>query len=245
MVDLHTKRVVITGGTSGIGLATAQMLTAAGSRVMVTGRSPASLEAARAALGSRAIVERSDAITDIDALTERAEAAWGGVDLLVLNAGTTLLATLEDTDEAHYDALFDLNTKAPFFTVQKFVPLMPAGSAVVFTTSVSNSSGIASTSVYSATKAALRSMTRTLARELLDRGIRVNAVSPGPIDTGILERSMPADVARQFIDQMKAANPMRRFGEPAEVARAIRFLAFDATYTTGTELLVDGGASDL
>jgi NAD(P)-dependent dehydrogenase (short-subunit alcohol dehydrogenase family) len=245
MTDYEGKRIVITGGTSGIGLATAKVLIAGGARVLVTGRTPASLEAARAALGAGAIVEASDAIADIDTLVERAAAELGGVDLLVLNAGATLVASVEETTEAEYDNQFDLNTKAPFFTLQKFLPLMPAGSAVVLTTTVSNVKGIASTSVYSATKAALRSMTRTFARELASRGIRVNAVSPGPIDTGILERTMPADQARHFLTQMAADNPMHRLGYPEEVAKAIVFLGFDATYTTGTELAVDGGASQL
>lgn len=245
MTEYQGKRVVITGGTSGIGLATAKVLLSRGARVLVTGRTPASLEKARAALGPGAIVAASDAVSDIDALVARVAGEFGGVDLLVLNAGGTAAAMVEDTSEAMYDDLFALNAKAPFFTMQKFLPLLPTGSAVVLTTSVSNTRGIASTSVYSATKAALRSMTRTFAGELIDRGIRVNAVSPGPIDTGILERTMSADAAREFLDQVKADNPMRRFGKPEEVAKAIIFLAFDATYTTGSELLVDGGASDL
>lgn len=239
------KRAVITGGTSGIGLATAKLLVDGGARVLVTGRTPSSLEAARTKLGAGALVVDSDAVSGIDSLVDRVAAELGGVDLLVLNAGGTDTATIADTDEAMYDRLFDLNAKAPFFTLQKFLPLLPAGSAVVLTTSVSNTKGIAMTAVYSATKAALRSMTRTAARELLDRGVRVNAVSPGPIDTGILERTMPVEVARAFLEQIKADNPMGRFGEPEEVAKAILFLGFDATYTTGTELLVDGGASDL
>ncbi len=239
------KRVVITGGTSGIGLATATLLVDGGARVVVTGRTPSSLESARAKLGDGAMVVDSDAVSGIDSLVDRVAAELGGVDLLVLNAGATDAATVADTEEASYDRLFALNAKAPFFTVQKFLPLLPAGSAVVLTTSVSNTKGIATTSVYSATKAALRSMTRTFARELLDRGVRVNAVSPGPIDTGILERTMPVEAARAFLEQIKADNPMGRFGEPEEVAKAILFLGFDATYTTGTELLVDGGASDL
>ncbi|MEV0674063.1 SDR family oxidoreductase [Mycobacterium sp. NPDC050441] len=245
MAEYQGKRVVITGGTSGIGLATAKALLDGGARVLVTGRTPASLDKARVALGPAAIVEASDAVSDIDTLAARAAAEFGGVDLLVLNAGATATAMVDDTSEATYDTLFALNAKAPFFTLQKFLPLLPTGSAVVLTTSVSNGKGIASTSVYSATKAALRSMTRTFARELIDRGIRVNAVSPGPIDTGILERTMSADAAREFLDQIKAENPMRRFGNPEEVAKAIIFLGFDATYTTGSELLVDGGASDL
>jgi NAD(P)-dependent dehydrogenase (short-subunit alcohol dehydrogenase family) len=245
MTSYEGKRVVITGGTSGIGLATARALSAGGGRVLVTGRSPASLETARAELGPGAIVESSDAVNDVDRLVDRAATEFGGVDLLVLNAGGTLIAALEETSEAAYAELFDLNAKAPFFTLQKFLPLMPPGSAVVLTTSLSHMKGIAGTSVYSATKAALRSMTRTFARELIDRGIRVNAVSPGPVDTGILERSMPRDEARQFLDQMAADNPMQRVGESDEVAKAIIFLAFDATYTTGAELPVDGGASQL
>jgi len=239
------KRVVITGGTSGIGLATAGLLVAGGARVLVTGRTPASLESARATLGPEAVVVESDAVSGIDELVERVRSEFGAVDLLVLNAGGTGTASVADTDEALYDSLFDLNTKAPFFTLQKFLPLLGVGSAVVLTTSVSNTKGIATTGVYAATKAALRSMTRTAARELVERGVRVNAVSPGPIDTGILERTMPAQAARDFLDQITADNPMRRFGEPVEVARAILYLGFDATYTTGTELLVDGGASDL
>jgi NAD(P)-dependent dehydrogenase (short-subunit alcohol dehydrogenase family) len=245
MTEYEGRRVVITGGTSGIGLATAKALVAGGARVLATGRTPASLERARAALGSGAIVVESDAVSGISELVERAAAEFGAVDLLVLNAGGTVSSTVEETTEADYDGTFELNTKAPYFTLQKFLPLLPPGSAVVLVTSVGNTKGIAGTSVYSATKAALRSLTRTFARELVDRGIRVNAVSPGPIDTGILERTMSAEAAREFLDQIKATNPMQRFGEPEEVAKAIVFLGFDATYTTGTELLVDGGASDL
>ena len=244
MSKYEGKRVVITGGTSGIGLATAKALDAGGARVLVTGRTPASLTAAAAALGPRALVDRRD-VADVDGLADRAAAAFGGVDLLVLNAGATVGATIEDTTGDQYDDLFAVNTRAPFFTLQRFVGLMPPGSAVVLTTSIANRKGIAATSVYSATKAALRSMTRTFAAELVDRGIRVNAVSPGPVDTGILERSMPAEAASEFLAAQRAQNPMGRLGEPEEVATAVIFLAFEATYTTGAELTVDGGASHL
>lgn len=245
MTDYTDKRVVITGGTSGIGLATAKLLDAAGARVLVTGRTPAALATAREVLGPAAIVERNDAVTGVDALAERAEAEFGGVDLLVLNAGGVLAAPVEETTSSAFDELFDLNVKAPFFTVQRFLPLLSSGSAVVFVTSVSNVQGLPSTSVYAATKAALRSLTRTFAGEFVERGIRVNAVSPGPVGTGILERSMPADAARAFLDQMAAGNPMRRLGEPEEIARAIAFLGFDATFATGVELAVDGGVTQL
>lgn len=174
------KRVVITGGTGGIGLATARLLAAGGARVLVTGRTPASVAAARAELGPAAIVAELDARTGIDALADRAATAFGGVDALVLNAGATLAASVDDTTPEQFDEIFDINAKAPFFTLQKFIPLLAPGSAVVLTTSVSNTKGIPSTSVYSATKAALRSLTRTFAGELIGRGIRVNASPPAP-----------------------------------------------------------------
>jgi NAD(P)-dependent dehydrogenase (short-subunit alcohol dehydrogenase family) len=245
MTDYRGRRVVVTGGTSGIGLATAQLFVSGGAHVVVTGRSPGSLERARRDLGPDAVVVAGDAVTGIDELGRRVSTELGGVDLLVLNAGRTVVATVEDTTTEQFDDLFALNTKAPLFTLQRLLPLMPSGSSAVLVTSVSNVKGIAGTGVYSATKAALRSLVRTAARELAGRGIRVNAVSPGPVDTGILERTMPADEARQFLDQMSAANPMGRLGEPVEVAKAIAYLGFDATYTTGTELHVDGGAAEL
>jgi len=144
-----------------------------------------------------------------------------------------------------YDELFAVNAKGSYFTVQKLAPLMNEGGAVVFTTSVANVRGFPMISAYSASKAALRSMARSLACELLPRGIRVNAVSPGPIDTGILEKSMPKEAADQTKHQMSESNPMKGLGRPEEVAKALVFLAFDATYTTGAELVVDGGASQL
>jgi NAD(P)-dependent dehydrogenase (short-subunit alcohol dehydrogenase family) len=147
--------------------------------------------------------------------------------------------------EEIYDQIFAVNVKGPYFTVQKLAPLIREGGDIVLTTAVSNVKGLPMISAYSASKAALRSLTRSLARELLPRGIRVNAVSPGPIDTGILERAMPQQAAEQTKAEMTQRNPMQRFGRPDEVAKAVAFLAFDATYTTGSELAVDGGTSQL
>lgn len=138
-----------------------------------------------------------------------------------------------------------VNVKGPYFTVQKLVPLLAEGGGVVLTTSAANVLGLPMLSAYAAGKAALRSMTRSLARELLPHGVRVNAVSPGPIDSGILEKSMPKEAAEQTKAQMAADSPMRRMGTTAEVARAAVFLAFDATYTTGAELAVDGGGTQI
>ncbi|BCO46849.1 SDR family oxidoreductase [Mycobacterium intracellulare] len=247
MTEYGGRRVVITGGTGGMGLATAKLLLDKGARVLVTGRSEAAVQSASDALGPNAIAIQSDATSmlDIDALAERAKAEFGGIDLLFLNAGSTQFVPFEDMTEAVYDDLLALNTKAPYFTVQRFVPLMAEGSAVVLTTSVVNVMGLPLVSAYSASKAALRSMARTLAVELLPRGIRVNAVSPGPIDTTILAKAMPPEDAEQTKYQMAQDNPMKRLGHPDEVAKAVAFLAFEATYTTGAEIAVDGGASQL
>lgn len=241
------KNVVITGGSTGLGLATARYLVDRGARVIITGRNQDTLDDAARRLGDDAIAIRSDtsSLPDIDALATRVKSEFGGVDVLVLNAGISSFDPIDAVTEQTFDEVFAINTKGPFFTVQKFLPLLAAGGSIVVVTSVSNTKGMPLTSVYSATKAALRSFTRTLAGELVGRGIRVNAVSPGPVDTGILERTLPAAQAQEFLAQLKADNPMGRLGQPEEIAKAIAFLGFDATYTTGTELLVDGGASDL
>ncbi|MCO6000233.1 SDR family oxidoreductase [Actinoallomurus rhizosphaericola] len=241
------KRVVITGGSSGFGLTTARLLVDDGARVLITGRGQARLDAAREQLGENAVAVQSDAasLPDIAALADRVKAEFGTVDALFVNAGITRTVPFESMTEEVYDELFAINAKGAYFTVQKLAPLLSEGSGVVLTTSVANVKGMPMVSAYAASKAALRSMTRGLARELLPRRIRVNAISPGPIDTGILDRSLPKEAAEQTKAQMTANNPMLRFGDPGEVAKAVVFLAFDATYTTGAELTVDGGASQL
>ncbi|MFD5360358.1 SDR family oxidoreductase [Streptomyces tendae] len=247
MGKYEDKRVVITGGSSGFGLATAQLLVDEGARVLITGRDQAALDAARDRLGRSAVAVRSDAasLLDIDALADRVKAEFGTVDALFANAGVNGFAPFEATSEELFDQLLTINAKGPYFTVQKLAPLLAEGSGVVLTTSVANVLGLPMLSAYAAGKAAVRSMTRSLARELLPRKIRVNAVSPGPIDSGILEKSMPREAADQAKAQMAADNPMLRMGTPLEVATTVLFLAFDATYTTGAELAVDGGGSQL
>jgi NAD(P)-dependent dehydrogenase (short-subunit alcohol dehydrogenase family) len=239
--------VLITGGTSGIGLATARLLRDEGARVVVTGRGPGSIDVARKELGPRVTVLASDAAdpTAMDALAANVRETVGAIDLLFVNAGVTAFLGLSEVTEQDYDHLFAVNTRGPYFLVQKLAPLLREGGAVVVTTSIANAKGLPGSSVYAATKAALRSMVRSLARELLPRRVRVNAVSPGPIDTGILERTLPAASAKATRERMQGTNPMQRFGRPEEVATAVAFLGFDATFTTGAELVVDGGASQL
>jgi NAD(P)-dependent dehydrogenase (short-subunit alcohol dehydrogenase family) len=248
MERYQRKKVVIIGGTSGIGLATAKMLVDGGAHVLVTGRSQASLDSANKALGKSAVVVSSDArsLTDIDDLASRAKAEFDTFDLLFVNAGFGLFASLEHTSEATYDEMFNLNAKGPFFAVQKLAPLITSGGSVVLTTSVANVKGRPMIAAYAGAKAALRSFARVFAAELLPRGIRVNAVSPGPTDTPIIGKAFPdKDMAAQLTGQMREANPMKRFGTAEEVAKAVLFLAFDATFTTGAELPVDGGWSQL
>ena len=239
---------VIIGGTSGMGLATAKMLLDGGARVLITGRSQAGLDSTQKELGKGGVAVSSDArsLTDIDALASRVKAEFDTFDLLFVNAGFSLFAPLENTTEATFDEMFNLNAKGPFFAVQKLAPLMNQGGAVVLTTSTANIKGMPSIAAYGGAKAALRSFARTLAVELLPREIRVNAVTPGPIDTPILGKVFTGkDEAAKIREMMAGMVPMKRWGLSDEIAKAILFLAFDATFTTGAELPVDGGWSQL
>jgi NAD(P)-dependent dehydrogenase (short-subunit alcohol dehydrogenase family) len=247
MARYEGKRAVVIGGTSGMGLATARLLRDDGVSVLVTGRTEQGVETARRQLGDQVEVVVSDttSLVDIAALGEHVEERLGRVDAVFVSAGISRAASVEETSEDIFDEVFAVNVKGPYFTLQRLVPLMAEGSGIVLATSVSNVKGQPMNSVYAASKAALRSMARTFARELLPRGVRVNAVSPGPIDTGILDRSLPKDAVEGTKREMRGNNPMGRFGTPEEIAAAVLFLAFEATFTTGSELAVDGGVSQL
>jgi NAD(P)-dependent dehydrogenase (short-subunit alcohol dehydrogenase family) len=240
------KNVVITGGSSGLGLAAAQYLVDNGARVLVTGRHRETLEDAGRRLGGNGIPVQSDtsSLPDIDALADRVRSEFGTVHALILNAGIGSFDPFDAVTEPTFDEVFAINVKGPFFTVQKLAPLLTEGSGVVLTTSIANQTGWDALSVYSASKAALRSMARTLSRELLPKGIRVNAISPGSIDTGKLEKEAP-DKATQLKAEFAASSPMKRWGHPDEFAPAVAFLAFDATFAAGIELVIDGGESQL
>ncbi|MFD6949588.1 short-chain dehydrogenase [Nocardiopsis sp. TSRI0078] len=241
------KNVVITGGGSGMGFALAKLLVDGGARVVITGRSQDTLDAARERLGENAVAVQGDvsSLPDLDALATRVKDELGTIEALFVNAGIAPPTPFESMTEEMYDELFAINVKGAYFTVHKLAPLLSTGAGVVFTTSAANVIGMLDASVYAAGKAALRSMARSFSRELLPRGIRVNAISPGPIDTGVLEHTMSKEAAEQFKAERVADNPMRRFGTTEEIAVAAAFLAFDATYTAGAELAVDGGFTQL
>lgn len=245
MGKLDGKIAVITGGSEGMGLATAQLFVAEGAQVVITGRSQASLDIAVDKIGRNVEAVRSDVskLVDIDALAAHLEAHYGRVDIVFANAGAARPEPFEQVAEASFDLGVDTNIKGTFFTVQKLVPLMTDGGAVVLNTSIQSERGWAGFSVYALTKAALRSLARTLTAELAPKGIRVNAVAPGHITTDLIRKVGLTEQAIGEIDAMAHAQiPLARSGSADEVARTVLFLASnDAAYVAGVELVVDGG----
>lgn len=238
------RKAVVTGGTHGIGFATAKALLAGGAEVLLTGRGEQTLEATRQQLGPQAHVVRSNAasVADIDALGERVAATLGQIDLLHVNAGVARLEPLEHVTETSWDETFAVNAKGAFFTVQRLAAMVSDGGAIVFTSSVADEGGSAGMSVYSASKAALRSLASGFAAELLPRRIRVNAVSPGFIRTPTMGVAGLSATERADFERLgDEITPMKRHGTPEEVAIAVLYLAFEATFTTGARLAVDGG----
>jgi NAD(P)-dependent dehydrogenase (short-subunit alcohol dehydrogenase family) len=238
------KKAVVLGGTHGIGLATARALARGGAEVLVTGRASRDAAAITAELGGRGHVVRSDvtSMDDLDALATIVGDRLGRIDLLHVNVGVAELGPFDQVTEAAYDRQFAVNTRGAFFAVQRLAPRVVDGGAIVLTSSVADAGGSPGMIVYSATKAALISMVSGLAAELLPRRIRVNAVSPGFIDTPTMGVADFTDEQRRDFQTLgDTITPMGRHGTADEVARAVLFLAFEATYTTGIKLAVDGG----
>ncbi|AYG57845.1 SDR family oxidoreductase [Rhizobium jaguaris] len=246
---LQNKTALITGGTSGIGLETARQFIAEGARVAVTGSSAAGIEAARAALGDKALVIQADA-GNIDGQKVVADAeknAFGHLDILFVNAGVAEFGPLEQWSEAAFDKSVAINVKGPFFLIQALLPILSKPASIVLNTSINAHIGMPNSSVYSLTKGALLTLAKTLSGELIGRGIRVNAVSPGPIATPLYGKLADSEAdAKAMAAGIQAQIPVGRFGDPSEVAKTIVFLASDeAAYIVGSELVIDGGMSNL
>jgi len=244
---LEGKKVVITGGTSGIGLATARLAIDQGAEVIVTGSNPERVAAAAKELGPRAHAIRSDAasLDSVAALAKEVEQRFGRVDVLFVNAGIAPFGPSESVTEEQFDRLFDVNVKGPFFTIQKLRPLLAAGSSVILNTSVVQHLGFPGTAVYSATKGALGSLVRTLAVELAPQKIRVNGVAPGPVETPIWGKTgLPKQHVDAFGEQLTTRSPLGRLGRPEEIAATVLFLASpEAGFLIGQDVVVDGAIS--
>lgn len=245
MARLAGKRTLITGGTSGIGLETARQFLAEGARVIVTGVNPNSIAKAKAALGEHVLVLRADSAS-VAAQQDLAQAVkehYGQLDIAFLNAGVAAWAPIEQWTEQAFDASFNINVKGPFFLMKALLPVFASPASVVFNTSVSAHVGAAQSSVYAATKAAFLNMTKTLSSELLGRGIRINAVSPGPVETPLYDKLGIPDAYRDQVNKDIAASvPLGRFGTADEIAKAVVYLASDESkWTVGSEIVVDGG----
>ncbi|NEJ74292.1 SDR family oxidoreductase [Rhizobium phaseoli] len=243
------KTALITGGSSGIGLAAARQLRDGGARVAITGRSQEKLDNAVDDLGGNAVAIRADisSIDDLKRMREELQHAFGSLDILFANAGVALGTPLATTEEETYDTIMDANVKGVFFTVQAVLPLMREGSSIILNTSWLNQVGTPGRAVLSASKAAVRSFARTMSAELIDRKIRVNAVSPGSIETPIHRgKNQTEEEFRAYAERVGAQVPIGRMGRPEEIAAAVCFLASDASsYMLGAEIVVDGGRSEL
>jgi len=245
MGKLEGKIALVTGGSTGIGLATAKEFVSEGAYVFITGRRESELNAAVKEIGSSVTAVQGDVskLDDLDRLFAQIKQEKGKLDIVFANAGIAKYAPLGQTSEELFDSIFDINVKGTFFTVQKALPLLSDGAAIIVTSSVVGSKGLSSNSVYSATKAALRSFARTWTTDLKPRRIRVNAVSPGTIDTpGLNDLLASAEAGQERVKMISNAVPLGRFGRPEEIAKAVVFLASDdSSYVAGAELFVDGG----
>ncbi len=245
MAKLEGKTALITGGNSGIGLATAKRFVDEGAYVFITGRRKPELAAAVKEIGRNVTGVQGDVsnLGDLDRLVAQIKREKGKLDIVFANAGVARFAALGTITEDLYDSIFDINVKGLLFTVQKALPLLPDGASIILNASIVASKGLPANSVYSATKAAIRSFARAWTTDLKDRRIRVNAVSPGSIDTpGLSNLLASSETGQQRLKMISNAVPLGRLGTPDEIAKAVVFLASDdSSYVTGTELFVDGG----
>lgn len=248
MGRLEGKDVLVTGGTTGIGLACAKLFREEGARVAVTGRSESNLSAARDALGDDVVTVRADVsrVAEIEAMADEIKRRFGGLDGLLVNAGVAKFKPYLEMDEATFDEIMDTNVKGAWFTITRCAPLLRRGSAVVITASIGPHKGQVGLGAYAASKAAARSMARNLSAELVDQGIRVLALSPGPTRTPLFDRMGTPEEVDAVIERLVSTVPMKRIGASEEIARAALFLiSDDSSFMLGSELVVDGGKSQL
>lgn len=249
MGKLEGKTALITGGNSGIGLATAKQFVSEGAYVFITGRRDPELAAAVKEIGKNVTGVQGDVsnLGDLDRLFAQIKREKGKLDIVFANAGAAKYAPFGTITEEHYDSIFNINVKGLLFTVQKSLPLLPDGASIILNASIVASKGLPANSVYSATKAAVRSFARTWTTDLRDRRIRVNAVSPGPIDTpGLNDLVGSTGAGEQRLKMLSNSVPLDRLGTPDEIAKAVVFLASDdSSYVTGIELFVDGGMAQV
>lgn len=249
MVDLTGKVAVITGGNSGIGRATAAEFARAGARVVISGRDQETLSQSAATIAGEVLAVQADVtrLGDLDSLFEQTAQKYGKVDVLFINAGMAVLKPMSDITEDDFNGVMNINFKGAYFTLQKALPYLNDGASVILNTSINAHIGMPSTTVYAASKAALSSLIRTVSGELLSRGIRVNAVSPGPIETPFFGRlGMDQGQMQGMAESIVGQVPAGRFGKPDEIAKVVAFLASsDSSFLLGTEITADGGMSQL
>ena len=245
MNRLQNKVAVITGGNSGIGFATAQEFIAEGAQVVITGRNAQAVQEAVAQLGDQAagVVSDTGSMADVHKLADQVRTHHARIDVLFVNAGVAFFAPIGQVDEAFFDQQFNINVKGAYFTIQQLLPLVNDGGSIILTASTAAHLGMAGASVYAATKAALTTFARTLSAELLDRRIRVNVISPGPIETPIFTKmGMSAEATETFGQRV----PMKRMGQPREIATvAVFFASDDSSFVTGDEIIAGGGIATL
>lgn len=243
MSNLKNKIALVTGGNSGIGYATAKILKENGAEVIITGRRADAVANAAKQLGVTAFIANQAVLEDIIALVAKVKEQFFRVDILFINAGISKLFAIEDATEEGFDEIMDINFKGAYFTLSKFIPLLPDGASVIFLSSIVSRMSMATSSIYSASKAALNSIMKTAATELAPRKIRVNAVSPGPTKTAVMEKSgLPEVVLKHVMEDLPKKIPLARMGEAEEIADLVVFLADDKSgFITGSEFTIDGG----